>query len=248
MDARAHANPKLIGGDIRPLCLAWLAELKFNEDANAVPLPSGLGQLSDAQRSLAAFLRVDADVLAAAAEMSPPAEPPQDRLAEFIAELPSAEKDQLLLAAARGERSNIGRDLLRRYRSLNKPPKQSGPAYTREDLLARADVLGAQREQAEQEKKARRSAERRATQHAAREKYLSELSPRKPAVWRDKERVLDSKLQKEYAAAVKKLEDLRDLAQREGALPEFRRKLELLRTEHARKHLFIRKLNAANLA
>ncbi|MDT7803001.1 MAG: hypothetical protein QOI78_6434 [Actinomycetota bacterium] len=72
---------ELAGGDLRPLYLAWLAaygnwerdEDAFGRDADddlEPPVPPGLGSLTAAQRALADFLRLDADLLAIAAQAS----------------------------------------------------------------------------------------------------------------------------------------------------------------------------------
>src|SRR5688572_2272910 len=77
---------ELLSGDLRPLYLGWLAgvylrddeeeeedEDEEDEDADArtAPTPPGLGDLTPAQQALAEFLRVDEDLLAAAAQISP---------------------------------------------------------------------------------------------------------------------------------------------------------------------------------
>ncbi|MEY9966143.1 hypothetical protein ABIA33_004202 [Streptacidiphilus sp. MAP12-16] len=120
---------ELASGDLRALYLAWLSALTVwelqddDEDAYQEELeplvPPGLGQLTAPQRALADFLRVDADLLAAAARTSPattgPAEPDEARLAEWIAALPAKEKDHLLLRAAQGRSPQLGAELLRRH-------------------------------------------------------------------------------------------------------------------------------------
>ncbi|MEU7882834.1 hypothetical protein [Microbispora bryophytorum] len=74
---------ELAAGDLRPLYLAWLSAFgawERDEDAFAYefedelepPVPAGLGSLSAPQWALADFLRLDADLLAVAAEASPP--------------------------------------------------------------------------------------------------------------------------------------------------------------------------------
>jgi hypothetical protein len=247
MSLLAPIREELISGDLRPLCLACLSGLPFYEDAGPVKLPPGLGALTRAQKSLAEFMRVDVDLLAAAAELSPPARPAEDRLPAFIAALPLDEKDQLLLQAARGKGSEIGRDLLRRYQSSNKPQQSIAAECSRDDLLQRAENLQTRREAAEEKAAAAKAAARGAKQRAEREKHLQALSGREPETWREIEFILDSKLQKQYASAVEKLRDLRDLAVRDDALAAFERKLELLRSEHGRKHLFIKQLKAAKI-
>jgi hypothetical protein len=68
-------------------------------------------------RAIADFLEVDKDLMAVAAETSPPlGEPADDRLAEWIAALPAAEKDTLLRMVTDGEGAQVQALLLRRFR------------------------------------------------------------------------------------------------------------------------------------
>ena len=83
LSAIAGVRAELAAGDLRPLYLAWLAaygswerdEDAFDdedEDVLEPPVPAGLGTLTGPQRALAAFLRLDDDLLAVAAAASPP--------------------------------------------------------------------------------------------------------------------------------------------------------------------------------
>jgi hypothetical protein len=124
----AGVRAELASGDLRPLYLAWLAaqgtwdrdEGAFDDDHEDVvepPVPPGLSALTAAQRTLADFLRLDSDLLEVAARTSPPlpdrtATP--DELAHWVARLPTAEKDRLLLLVARGESLVAQAELRRR--------------------------------------------------------------------------------------------------------------------------------------
>ena len=99
-----------VARDLRPLYLAWLSayggwesdEDAFggeDEDELEPPVPAGLGSLTAAQRALADFLRLDPDLLQAAAENSPGLPEGKDdprTLATHIAKLPVSDKDRLL--------------------------------------------------------------------------------------------------------------------------------------------------------
>lgn len=61
---------ELLGGDLRPLCLGWLAGVTAGEVGdNAVEpeVPPGMSQLSAAQQALMEFLEIDPDLVSAAA-------------------------------------------------------------------------------------------------------------------------------------------------------------------------------------
>ena len=87
---------ELAAGDLRPLYIGWLAaygvwerdEDAFDsaaEDDPEPPVPPGLNVLTAAQRALADFLRLDEDLLAVAAQTSPPLEDVADEPGELAA-------------------------------------------------------------------------------------------------------------------------------------------------------------------
>ena len=96
---------ELAAGDHRALYLAWLADYgvwepdedAFDHDEDdelEPPVPPGLRTLTAPQHELAEFLRVDEDLLAVAAEASPPFDVPADdpeRLAAWLTRLPTDE-------------------------------------------------------------------------------------------------------------------------------------------------------------
>lgn len=143
---------ELAAGDHRALYLAWLAaygtwerdEDAFDEDADGdrePPVPAGLARLTAPQRALAALLRVDDDLLAVAAEASPPLDRAPDgseRLEAWVTELPAAEKDQLLRRVVTGNPATVRGELLRRFGAEATPvtPVTSdAPRRTVADLL-----------------------------------------------------------------------------------------------------------------
>ncbi|MEU9171154.1 hypothetical protein AB0D34_25680 [Streptomyces sp. NPDC048420] len=135
---------ELAAGDLRPLYLAWLAALTVWELAEddeeeyaremEPPVPAGLFELTGPQRALADFLKVDPDLLTAAAQTSEPSPAPgtdRRQLAAFIASLPTKEKDDLLLQAALGSIPQPGPELLARYRSTTTPATTAPPTSRR---------------------------------------------------------------------------------------------------------------------
>jgi hypothetical protein len=127
LPAIAGVRAELAAGDLRSLYLAWLSayggwerdEEAFDEedeDELEPPVPAGLRSLTAAQRALAGFLRLDADLLEVAAEASPPRPADQEgrgALAASIAGLPVSEKDRLLLMVAQDQEARVKMELLR---------------------------------------------------------------------------------------------------------------------------------------
>ncbi|MFG1808247.1 hypothetical protein [Streptomyces sp. NPDC049040] len=70
----AGARPDVAAGDLRLLYLAWLLALQAGEIADddvEPPVPAGLAALPDSLADLAVFLRIDPDLIAAAAQPLP---------------------------------------------------------------------------------------------------------------------------------------------------------------------------------
>jgi hypothetical protein len=145
LSAIVGVRAELAAGDLRPLYLAWLAaygtwerdEDAFGREADnelEPPVPPGLGKLTAGQRALADFLRLDGDLLATAAQASPPLEDPAD-LAAWASHLPAAEKDRLLARVLLGEGARVRTELLGRYRGDTSPAMPSPARRTVADLL-----------------------------------------------------------------------------------------------------------------
>ena len=140
---------ELAAGDLRPLYLAWLAAFgtwerdedafDYGEEDELEPLaPAGLGALTAPQRALADFLRLDADLLTIAAQASPPLAGAKDnprKLARWIKDLPTSEKDTLLHRVAQGQGAQVQMELRRRFRGEPDTTSDSHPRRTVGELL-----------------------------------------------------------------------------------------------------------------
>jgi hypothetical protein len=106
--SRERRSSELAAGDSRLLYLAWLLAIQSDDaddEDTEPPVPTGLGELSAPLRAVADFLEIDKDLIAVAAQASPPlAEEQDDGLAEWIASVPTREKDGLLRRPRRGRR------------------------------------------------------------------------------------------------------------------------------------------------
>jgi hypothetical protein len=245
---------ELASGDHRALYLAWLLCVQngeVDEDEPEPPLPPGLGQLTAGQRAFSDFLRIDRDLVAAAAERSPPAEkaPPRKELIRWIASLPGAEKDRLLARIAAGEESHPRAALLRRFReSSDAAERKMGEPRTAAMLLDAAERRAEARRREEAERAARERARRERAEAEALERRLDELAMREEAAWRRIEELVAERKPASYDEAVRLLRDLRALGSREGRIAEADARIEALREQHARKSTFIDRLERAGLA
>ncbi|HVR39863.1 MAG TPA: hypothetical protein VMU84_12275, partial [Thermoanaerobaculia bacterium] len=82
----------------------------------------------------------------------------------------------------------------------------------------------------------------------ARSKYLGELAKREPDVWTEIDDLIATKQPASYDRAASLLVDLREIAATHGGETSFRKRLEALRAEHARKPSLLSKLERAGLS
>lgn len=149
LSAIAGVRAELAAGDLRPLYLAWLAAwgtwerdedaFEYAEEDECEPLvPAGLAALTAPQRALADFLRLDAGLLAIAAQASPPLPEIKDDprgLARWIKDLPASDKDTLLHEVAQGHGARVQMELRRRFRGEPDSTGDTHPRRTVAELL-----------------------------------------------------------------------------------------------------------------
>lgn len=237
---------ELAVGDLRPLYLAWLSaltawELEDDEEEEyrtcpEPPVPAGLGELTAPQRAFADFLRVDDDLLAAAAQASPaapknPARPTRQELVPLIASMPQKEKDALLLRLALGPEPGLRTELLHRLRG-------APAATTVVGHRSAAHLLDAAH--------ARRTERRQRAEHeraTARDRRLTALASEAESVWQQIEAHIATKKTNAYDQAVTLLTELRDAYAHTGRDTDFRRRLTGLREDNQRRPGLIHRLD-----
>jgi hypothetical protein len=241
----------LHAGDLRGLYLGWLLGVQseeFGDDDLEPPIPPGLREMTPSLDAMAAFLRIDRDLLAAAADASPPigaVASHRAKMLEWIAALPVKEKDDCLARLMTGSDPAIGTGLLRRFLKEREETTPNGklPRRTVGALLQEAAVRRAERQrQADEEK--RRIEEKVAHARAA---HLDRIAGRKDELWREIERLIAVKRRANYDQATQHLLDLRDLSRREDGAVEFEAKLAAFRAKHWRKRRFMLQLSNAGV-
>lgn len=224
---------ELMRGDLRPAYLAWLLAVQaddVDEDATEPPVPADLATLTAAQDAMADFLRIDVDLLAAAASGSTTSAGGDDRFRAWVARLSQEEKDRWLLRAAEDPELALGGELLRAFRATARPGK-AVKGRTVADLHALVEAQRAEREQAEtaRAQKAREAAARQ------RQRHLDKLGRDVDAAWVKLEELVETSA---YDEAVKLAIDLRDLATREDEAPEFERRFQAMRERRRKRRGF----------
>jgi len=259
LSAIVGVRSELAAGDLRSLYLAWLSAYSAwerdegvfsDEDEAEPPVPAGLGTLTAAQRALADFLRLDGDLLEAAAQASPAlpeAEDDSRALATYLAKLPVIDKHRLLMLVAEDQAARARMELLRGFRGEPDEQRRSRPRRTVAGLLDAAAALRMQREQQAAAVAAVQQALREQQRAAARQRRLDELAGDSEAAWAEAERLISTKQPARYDDAVTLLRDLQELAQRDDQAQVFARRFTALRDAHLRKPSLIARLDRAGL-
>lgn len=256
LDSLLPLRDEIARGDLRALYIGWLSAVwvgdeEDEEDRQEPPVPPGLKQLSVPLRKLVEFLRVDPDLVAAAAQRSEDvAEKPEStaKREAWLRQLPDGDKNLLLLQVMRGDGMEARARLLQRFRqdtAQPRPAREGG--RTMRELLAAAVEERAKRRQQEKAQAARERERRFREEALAREKRLRDLAQYPDAAWLEIESLLERRRGPEYDQAARTVVDLAEVARREGTVPEFAGRVRQLRGRHGTKAAFIRRLDAAKL-
>jgi hypothetical protein len=248
---------ELARGDLRVLYLGWLLCVQNGElgDEDIEPVvPPGLGKLSASLESFVEFLRIDEDLLHAAAQASTAMADirlSRDEVRAWVAGLPTGEKDDILAGLIVDEDLTLATELLHRFLKRRDHAGRGSdvPAARRTvgELLRAAQARTEERRQAKARKRAEEAERRKREAAIARAKYLDEIASREPQLWTRIDNLIATKQPNRYDEAVSLLVDLRDLAQRDGRDRQFRSRLEAIYLAHARKPSFIDRLRKAGL-
>jgi hypothetical protein len=271
MPALLPIRADLAAGDLRALYLGWLAaagatDIDDDSDSDGEipddfpgelpgedvepPVPPGLADLTASLQALADFLRIDRDLIAAAAERSDrlPKPPAPGDVTRWIAEIPSAEKDSWLTRFMTGEDTTLRAEIIHRFRQENTPTaSMAGGARTVAELRAVAQKRAETRRRREAEQKEAERERRAREATIAREKHLNSLIGREESIWSRIEPLIEMKRAAEYDQAVQLLVDLRDISARTDRSNEFRERLRLLRDRHPKKLSFLQRLDRAGV-
>ena len=248
---------ELAHGDHHCLYLAWLLSVQngeLDEEEEEPAVPDGLEGLSGSLKSFTDFLRIDPDLLQAAARVSQPIHtvgPSREDLLAWVGKLPVQEKDALLVRFSLGEELHLGTEIIGRYLKQKKdmvmPPILKPRKRTVGELLLLGEELRDNRRRAKAEKAAQEKAQLEAKAAAHREKYLGGLAGREMETWLHVDRLISTKQPARYDEAVRFLVDLRDVAVRKGKMEKFLEHIARLREQHEKKPSFLKRMEKADL-
>lgn len=244
----------LLRGDLRCLYLRWLHAVqdgKYPQSTLEPPVPDGLGELSASLESLLEFLQIDRDLVVVAAAGSAPMRdgPSPIQLAGWLRGLAAREKDDLLIAAASASGERWRNEILRRFERESAVARDPSAAQRRsvEHLLTAARALSDERARLLNAKRKADAARKKAKEEADRTHYLDQMAGSEAAVWLQVEAYVQKRQPNDYDRAILLLIDLHELAVRQGDESGFQLQVETLRTAHAAKDTFLRRLTKAKL-
>jgi len=251
--AMVPVRSDLAAGDLRLAYLGWLLGIgwdEVNEDDVEPPVPAGLGRLNGPLRAVVDFLSIDEDLLAEAATASPALEQAdgQRDMADWIAGLPDAEKNALLLRVADGEGSYVQASLQRGFRASQPKTEASPGRRTVAELLDAAEARRTAREAAKAEREREQAEREKAARAAAYARRLDDLAGREGELWQRVDKLIEAKNATSYDTAVALLVDLRALAERGGRQEEFGERVRALRALYSRRPGLLDRLAKAGLS
>lgn len=254
MGRLAPLRDELLRGDLRPLYLGWLAGLSAGEvDEQAIEPqpPPGLSRLTAAQRSLAEFLEIDGDLLAAAGLSDGQASKPDgEGDAEqdvWIAALSAAEKTATLKLLLTGHAQQAERELKHRFLAWQGEQRSDAKQETRRRTVAELHGLSTsvaetrKRREAEQRKKT--EAERR----ARREAYLRTLASNFERCWQAADKLAERGIASAYDEVKRALVDLSEAYALSATRADFEQKLVRFMARHGKRGALVRRLADAGL-
>jgi hypothetical protein len=245
---------ELLRGDMRPLYLGWLAGVSAGEvDEQAIEPqpPPGLPRLTAAQQSLAEFLEIDGDLLAAAGlSDGQGARPDSESDAEqdvWIAALPAAEKTAALKLLLAGYAQQAERELKHRFLAWEREQRSDAGQETRRRTVAELQELSAS---VAETRKRRETAQRKkaeAERQARRETYLRTLAADFDRCWQAADKLAERGIASAYDEVKRALVDLSEAYVLCAARAGFDQKLVQFMARHGKRGALVRRLADAGL-
>lgn len=250
----APLRDELRRGDRRPLYLGWLAGVSAGEvsEKSAEPQPPpGLSRLTAAQQSLAEFLEIDENLLAAAGLADPPgAKTGSEGDAEldaWLATLPEVEKNAMLKLSLTGHAQQAESKLKQQFLTWRcGQPSGVMPATPRRKVaglhkLAESAGEARKKQAAIQRKKAE------AERQAKRETYLRTLAADFNLCWRTADKRAERGIASAYDEVKRSLVDLSDAHALCATRADFDRRLATFMARHGKRGALVRRLVEAGL-
>jgi hypothetical protein len=215
-------------------------------------VPPGLGNLNASLDRFADFLRIDRDLIAAAAECSPgeqAASLSEREIKTWISNLSSQEKDALLERLINGDNPHLAAELRHRTILENRSGEMltKGSRRTAGEIVYRAQILADARKKKEASQRARERAKRQREHAERRKRYLESLAGRENLLWAKVDKLIATRQPKQYDKAIILLQDLLDFSDMHNVSSDFAARMDALYSKHTRKSTLVERFRKAKL-
>ena len=248
----APVRDELLRGDLRSLCIGWMAAVtgEMMDDDETEPLSvSGLANLTAAQQALAEFLEVDPDLLAGAGMGSPAASKAEispEEMDEWIDALPREEVHSIMKQLLEGKGQQAERSIRNRFAAWRRG-LQTG------DTDAPRRTVGELRQNTEKmrlirlEKQKRDRKQREIKRREKRKAYLKNLSSDFPKAWASVKEPVERGSGQGYDEACRILVDIAEAYALYATNKQFQNDLEKFMAGHLRRKALIQRLVKAGI-
>ena len=246
-------------GDYRALYLGWLYAVSGDSTFEDIPpetleppVPAGLGKLTAAQHSLAEFLGIDEDFLAATAQASPPVVDRTDsaeKMSQWVAGVPAQEAQHYLLLLLQGKAKQAERELRQQYRMARQTRQSAATAGAIPDRRSLAE-LHTLAEEARTNRLERQKKQQQRTlekQRQKRERYLVTVAENFDRHWQKVESLVAQQTASAYDQTRDLLVDLSDAYKLINDHGTFLAKFADFRATNSRRSALLRRLERAGL-
>ena len=240
MGSLLSIRSELMRGDYRSLYIAWLAAVEDDEvaeNAEEVPVPPGLSDLTASQSALCDFLKLDKYIVEAAAKNSPDARKVnlEECVDNWLDDLPLAHCRKLLKSLLLDESGAVRAEKI----ALLLKAERNDPAVSQQTTAELKDKA----------RELKAEGLRRAEEERRKEldKYIVDVAAREPAYWRR----VDELFEKRGSSAVyqelsTKLRDLHLVAVREDKVTAYKKRVADLQLRFAKKQSHWQAMRRAN--
>jgi hypothetical protein len=249
----------LMHGDNRCLYLGWLLGAQRSElekEALEPPVPPGLRDLNAPLYRFADFLRIDRDLIDAAAGQSEEGltfELSKKDITRWLSCLSVEDRNSVLTRLLEGKDPYVAAEFrqraIREIRGFTGSGSHNRNSNRRSvgTLLACAEEIAGKRRRREAEQLAREKARCERERATKRKKHLQSLVCKEDALWAEVDKLIATRQPRCYDEAVSILQDLRDLADMQGSTFEFSVRLGTLCSAQIKKPSLVKRLRKANL-
>jgi hypothetical protein len=240
VDRLVPLRAEILDGDLRPLYLAHLAVACDGEhdpeETREAPVPAGLDALSDAQRALAELYGIGDELIAAAAEKSPPIPARDNPAADYTQWLRGqheATKNAWLATLMADANSAVRAEIMAKYRSDNSLP--TWPTTLKNRTISQLHAAAAD---------CAREAQRKAAEIAARQraKRLAQMATDPTATLRETERLVKERSTNAYRRIAESLADLSEALAESGRAALAEKQAQKLKAANPKLHLLTSEL------